>query len=220
MGNKAQRAKAQRGKTQPRSPGTAGDRALTAAARRLQRLRSRSAGRGTHTPRAPPAHAALRSALRAARRAGAARGGPARQEVARLSEPGRPSEERCGASSSGRERVATPAVRAGAADSAGPGQAATHPWRAHPSVRPSRSRRCGPSVRQPRGSRATSRSGVVAGERGDQQAAPGRRARRPGARPQWSRLGSVVRPARCGRTAAGPPWLVPAARVPPLHPYP
>lgn len=141
----------------PHCSGPAGCRGCGAA---VQGVGSTPHGR---LPPAPPSqHSLLRSRAQPA--------GPGRQEAAGLSKPGRPGDERRGASSRGRASLPTPALRAGAADSAWPGQAPTHSWRAHPSVRPCRSRRCGrsvrelrPSVRQPRGSGATSRGGAVAG---------------------------------------------------------
>lgn len=152
--------------------------------------------------------------------------GPVRQEVARRGRrwPGSPNPAGRATNAAehppAAERAATPAVRVGAADSAGPGQAATHPWRAHPSVRPSRSRRCGQSVRQPRGSGATSRSGAVA-----------RRARRStgGSRPAGAAPGRAAALEQAGkRSSAGAPrprrGRTPLSSrccpVPPLHPSP
>lgn len=101
--------------------------------------------------------------------------------AARRSPPGRGGKRQLGSRSPPAQRRAPrsilrwhrelthPALRAGAADSAWPRQVPTHSWRAHPSVRPSRSRRCWqsvrqllPSVRQPQGSGATSRGGAAA----------------------------------------------------------
>lgn len=78
MGNKARR-----GKTQPRSTGGQETAPSLQRPGGLQRLRSRTAGRGTHTLRAPPA-ASLSAALCSAKPAG-----PRTQEAAPLSAPGR-----------------------------------------------------------------------------------------------------------------------------------
>ncbi|XP_070436200.1 lysM and putative peptidoglycan-binding domain-containing protein 2 isoform X1 [Equus przewalskii] len=185
----------------------------------LQRLRSRSAGRGTHTggrpPPAPPS-AALSPAPPA---------GPGRQEAApapRARPPARPSADAAsilqpaGRARGCRQRLA----RAG---SPSPPGALTGPC-GHPGAvgagRPSVSPEgAGPAEQGRRRGR---------GERGDQQAAPGQ-ARRRGVRLQRGRLGSVVpggapRP-RGGGTPPGPPpppWGSPssAARSPGRCPRP
>lgn len=180
MGNKAQR-----GKTQLRSPERTGDRALAAEAAEPQCRAWDPHPTGASRPRSP------RSALLcAARRSPPGRGG----------KPGRPRDESCcRASSSGRESLTTPALRAGAADSAWPGQAPTHTpgaltrQCAHPGAGgagsqsvSSRRQSVSPEV----ASGATSRGW----RRGRVSAAINRRlrARRWGARRQRSRLGSVV----------------------------
>lgn len=105
MGNKARR-----GKTQPRSTGGQETAPSLQRPGGLQGMRSRTAGRGSHTLRAPPAaslSAALSSAQpRAVRGAGDPRGSPALR--ARQAE-----RRRCGASSRCREGAAAPACTAG-----------------------------------------------------------------------------------------------------------
>lgn len=175
--------KAQRGKTQPRSARKAGDRALTAAARRAAEAAEPQCGAWDPHP-----------------------GGASRPR--RLAQLTRPRREATGGPGSGRppgqartlRSILQPAGRARPPPRRGPGYAhrappgpAPAPPRAHPSVRPSRSRRCGPCVRLPRGS--GDRRAAAAqwpGRARDQQAAPGR-ARRRGALRQRSSLGSVVR---------------------------
>lgn len=139
-----------------------------------------------------------RSLQRSARRSPAPSAAPGTQEAARLSAPGRLNADAAEhLPAAGRARPPPHALRAGAADSAWPGPAATHLLSAHPSVRPSWSRRCGQSVRQPRGCGATSRGGTVA-----------RRARRStgGSRPAGAARGRAAAAEQAGkRSSSGAP---------------
>lgn len=198
MGNKAQR-----GKTQPCS--RTGDRALTAAARRAAEAAGPQCGArdphraGASRPRRTeqPARAGRQEAAPAPR----ARPAPRCRGASSIPQGGR-----------NRPRAAGSGLRT--ADSAPPGAAFTRPGAltrlcAHPGAGGVGRRSVSPEVA---GSAEQGRR-RGRGERGDQQAAPGR-ARRRGARLLRGRLGSVVP----GRAEAGPLPVAAALVSPHLNP--